>query len=109
MIKILNKIFNGTSLVINSSNNIIIDGKKITLSPEDKIINIVIEGDIPKLDIASCNSLTVNGNVGGSVKLTNGDIKCGDVNGGVETVNGDIVAKSIQGNTSTVNGDINVY
>lgn len=109
MIKILNKLFNGKSLVIDSNNNIIIDGEKVKLSPDDKIINIVIEGDIPELKITNCNNLTVNGNINGSIKLTNGDIKCGDVGGDIDTVNGDIMAKNIQGNTSTVNGDINVY
>ena len=36
MINILNKMFNGSSLIINSKNNIIIDGKDINLSPDEK-------------------------------------------------------------------------
>lgn len=109
MIKILNKMFNGSSLIINSKNNIIVDGKDINLSPDEKIINIVIEGDIPKLEIANCNNLTVNGNIGGSIKLTNGDVKCGDVGGDISTVNGDVKAKNVNGNINTINGDINTY
>lgn len=105
MIKILNNVFNGKSLVIKG-NNIIIDGEDVIVPSDDKIINIVVEGDIPKLEIASCNNLTINGNVENYVELTNGDITCWDVHGNVETVNGDVLAQTIQGNVSTVNGNI---
>lgn len=105
MIKVLNNVFNGKSLTIKG-NNIIIDGEEVVVSSNDKIINIVIEGDVPELEIANCNNLTINGNVENYVELTNGNITCWNVHGNVETVNGDVSAQTIQGNVSTINGNI---
>lgn len=86
---------------------VIIDGKDMT--PDAKNITIQIEGDVSNLSVDICDKLSVTGNVnelstvsgdveiggdvGGSIKTTSGDIKCGNIAGNVKTVSGDIKNK----------------
>lgn len=86
---------------------VIIDGKDMT--PDAKNITIQIEGDVSNLSVDICDKLSVTGNVnelstvsgdveiggsvGGNIKTTSGDIKCGNIAGDVKTVSGDIKNK----------------
>lgn len=102
MIKINGVIFEGNNLTIRN-NQIIIDGK--TQNINDKVINIVVEGDIKTLDVGSCDKIEVKGNVG-VLKSMSGNIECGDVSDSVTSSSGDISAKSIGGNVTTSSGDV---
>jgi hypothetical protein len=99
--------FKGNNVTIING-KVIIDGKDQT--PDAKNITIHVNGDISKLSVDICDSLSVTGNVnelstvsgdvsvGGSVgqnvKTVSGDVKCGDIAGKVTTVSGDIKNKN---------------
>ena len=86
------------------NNKIFVDGKKI--GTEEKEINIIVEGNLDKLEVDCCNSIKVNG-VTKDVEVSNGNITIsGDVKGNVNNINGNIIAKVINGNCKTINGDI---
>ena len=117
-ITVNDSIFTGSSIVINKK--IIIDGVDVT--PEGKIINIKVEGDIDKLDVAACESIVITGNVrnietvsgdievsgdvAGSIETTSGDVTCANIGGDVETLSGDVRAAEIHGGVETLSGDI---
>ncbi|WP_338978163.1 hypothetical protein [Fusobacterium nucleatum] len=86
------------------NNKIFVDGKEI--ETEEKVINIIVEGNLDKLEVDCCNSIKVNG-VTKDVEVSNGNITIsGDVKGNVNNINGNIIAKVINGNCKTINGDI---
>ena len=86
------------------NNKIFVDGKEI--ETEEKVINIIVEGKLDKLEVDCCNSIKVNG-VTKDVEVSNGNISInGDVKGNVNNINGNIIAKAINGNCKTINGDI---
>ena len=86
------------------NNKIFVDGKEI--GTEEKEINIIVEGNLDKLEVDCCNSIKVNG-VTKDVEVSNGNITIsGDVKGNVNNINGNIIAKVINGNCKTTNGDI---
>ena len=86
------------------NNKIFVDGKEI--ETEEKVINIIVEGNLDKLEVDCCNSIKVNG-VTKDVEVSNGNITIsGDVKGNVNNINGNIIAKVINGNCKTKNGDI---
>ena len=86
------------------NNKIFVDGKEI--ETEEKVINIIVEGNLDKLEVDCCNSIKVNG-VTKDVEVSNGNISInGDVKGNVNNINGNIIAKVINGNCKTINGDI---
>ena len=112
------KIGNGTVIISGSvknssiegnsvsiiNNKIFVDGKEIEI--EEKVINIIVEGSLDKLEVDCCNSIKVNG-VTKDIEVSNGNITIsGDVKGNVNNVNGNIIAKTINGNCKTTNGDI---
>ena len=124
------KINNRTISYSDSKNNLSITSKGIFLNGKNILtgsevgspLNIVIEGDIDKLETSS--DLEINGNVGnitsnsgdidisggvsGNIELNSGDIDIsGGVGGNVKTTSGDIdISGGVRGNVSSVNGDI---
>ena len=100
---IKNSSIEGNSVSI-INNKIFVDGKEI--GTEEKEINIIVEGNLDKLEVDCCNSIKVNG-VTKDVEVSNGNITIsGDVKGNVNNINGNIIAKVINGNCKTKNGDI---
>ena len=100
---IKNSSIEGNSISI-INNKIFVDGKEI--ETEEKVINIIVEGNLDKLEVDCCNSIKVNG-VTKDVEVSNGNITIsGDVKGNVNNINGNIIAKAINGNCKTINGDI---
>jgi len=97
------KIYSGRSVSI-SNNKVIVNGVDIT--PDSKIINIIIEGDVDKIEVDYCESVAVNGNAQ-TIRTTSGDIICKDVKGDVQSTSGDIEAGNVGGSIQTVSGDIN--
>ena len=97
------KTYVGNNISIN--NNVVkIDGKVTECGHP---YTISVSGDVDKLEVDACESVTVVGSVQ-SVKTMSGDVKCGDVRGGVQTMSGDVDAKVISGPTTTMSGDITV-
>ena len=100
---IKNSSIEGNSISI-INNKIFVDGKEI--ETEEKVINIIVEGNLDKLEVDCCNSIKVNG-VTKDIEVSNGNIAIsGDVKGNVNNINGNIIAKVINGNCKTTNGDI---
>lgn len=90
--------------VIN--NRVIIDGKDVT--PDQKEITIIVEGDLENLAVDSCESVNIKGSVYGDVKTMSGGLKVeGNISGNVKTMSGDIKCKGeIHGSINTMSGDI---
>lgn len=80
-----------------------IDGKDVT--PNDKVINVSIEGDVQTVEVGACEMLTITGSVQ-SVKTGSGSVSCSSVNGPVTTGSGDVECSDISGNVSTGSGDV---
>jgi hypothetical protein len=109
----------GNSIVV-SNGKVIIDGKDVT--PEAKVININVEGDVDDISVDMCQKIIVagvvknikttsgdiecGGSVGGNVQTTSGDIECADVNGDVNTTSGDVKCGTVAGSVKTLSGDI---
>lgn len=117
--KINNQGYVGQSITIING-KIIIDSVDVT--PDSKVINIQVEGNVSEIKADACDIINVTGNVGrvetvsgdvtcGNVETfvqtTSGDVRCGDVNHFVKTVSGDVQAKTVHGSVNTVSGDIN--
>lgn len=102
MVNINGVSYKGSSVSI--SNGVIsIDGKKVNTS--DKVISIVVEGNLGKLVVDDCNRIEVKGSCG-SAETMSGDVNCGDISGNVETMSGDIYANNVSGKAETMSGDI---
>lgn len=103
MIRINGVEFEGQSVSIVNE-KVIVDGKDVT--PKEKHISIIVNGNIDTLDVDACEKLGVNGDVG-MIKTLSGDILIGGkVNGNVKTMSGDVRAPYINGNVKTMSGDI---
>lgn len=99
------KHYSGNSIVVKD-NSVYVNGKLTKDCTNEKVINIVIEGDAKEVSSAS-GSIIVKGSVEKDVYTTSGNINIlGDVGGNVSAISGDIIANTIKGNTSTVSGDI---
>lgn len=95
--------YNGNSVTIING-KVIVDGKDMT--PDAKNIDIRVVGDISKLSVDICDSLTVTGNVN-DLNTVSGDVSIGgDVSQNVKTVSGDVKCGNIGGKVTTVSGDI---
>lgn len=129
IIKVNDKSYVSNSLVtrvtqtISNVNNsqIIINGVDVT--PNDKVINISVEGNLDVLDVSVANQININGDVNsltsvsgdvnvtgivkGSLRTTSGDIECGNIGGDVNSTSGNIdVSGTIGGSVKTISGDV---
>ncbi|WP_250473345.1 hypothetical protein [Caballeronia sp. GAFFF1] len=95
-----------------TGNAISIRGKQVTVdgevvSGEDSPrITIEIHGDVERIEVESCDKLTVHGKAG-AVSVVSGNVLCGDVGGSVQTVSGNVACRDVGGNVSTTSGTIN--
>jgi hypothetical protein len=102
-ITINSKSVSGRNIVVVNG-RVIVDGKDET--PESKEINIVVTGDVEKLEVDACSKIEVNGNVH-NVKTLSGDVEIsGVVSGNVQTMSGDVKCGDIGGSVSTMSGDV---
>lgn len=102
-IKINSNTYSGNNIVIRNG-KVIVDGKDVT--PDSKEVNIVITGNVEQLDVDTCNSIEICGNVG-DLKTLSGDVKVkGDVSGSISTMSGDVKCGNVGGGVSTMSGDI---
>jgi len=111
--------YQGSSVVIRN-NKVIVNGKDVT--PDTKVVNILVEGDVDKVSADYCEKIMVSGSaktvqstsgdiecgeVHGNIQTTSGDIECsGNVGGSVQTVSGDVKCENVSGNVKTLSGDI---
>jgi hypothetical protein len=110
--------YEGSTVVIRN-NKVTVNGVDVT--PDTKIINILVEGDVEKVSADYCEKIVIAGNaksvqttsgdiqckdVEGNVVTTSGEIECGNVGGNVQTVSGDVKAENITGKVNTLSGDI---
>lgn len=119
------KVYNNINGVVTIENGrMLVNGKPIEdWSDSDcKTINITIEGNLESLDVTSCNSITVNGDVkkvktgsgdvtvrgsvGGDVQTGSGDVECGNVDGDVSTGSGNVHSGDVRGRVSTGMGNV---
>jgi len=112
-------VFSGKNINIRNG-KVIIDGKEQKC--DDKVINIMVEGDIERLDVTSAEKIAIQGNVGsvktdvanvdinghveGGVTTEVGNVKCGDVGGNVKSEVGNITCENVNGKVKTEVGDI---
>lgn len=105
------KTFNYTGSLTMINGKFFVDGKEVTdwedFTKDQKHIDIKVEGDIDRLLVDNCNSVTITGNCN-RVKTVSGDVEIGgDVDGDVESVSGDIdIAGKVSGDVKTVSGNI---
>ena len=97
--------YTGTLTVINGK--FFVDGKEVTdwesLDKDQKHIDIKVEGDIDRLQVDDCDSVTITGNCN-KVKTVSGDVEIG---GDVESVSGNIdISGNVSGDVKTVSGNI---
>lgn len=98
----------GKVSIVNGT--IFVNGKKFQNYEEsekdEKVINIAIEGDVEKIDVDACDSITVSGSVK-NIKTMSGDVEVhGDVHGYVKTMSGDVDCGNVAGDVSSMSGDI---
>jgi flagellar basal body rod protein FlgF len=99
------KIISGRNLTI-SNGRIIVDGVDITSGlPDQKTINIQVDGDIETIKADVCQTIKVNGKVG-QIQSQSGDVECGDVGGSISTMSGDVDCGNVSGSISTMSGDV---
>jgi hypothetical protein len=118
MININGQSFAGRSIVIKNQ-RIIIDGVDIT--PDAKVINITVDGNLDSVSVDMCEKIIVNGtvvqvntasgdvecqNVAENVNTVSGDVECGNVGGNVTTTSGDVKCENVTGSVKTLSGDI---
>ena len=95
--------YEGSTVVIKG-NKVTVNGKDVT--PDTKVVNIMIEGNVDKVSADYCEKIVVSGNAK-TIQTTSGDIQCGEVQGNVQTTSGDIeCAGNVGGNIQTVSGDV---
>jgi hypothetical protein len=99
---------NGKIFIVNGG--ILVNGKKVEnyeeLEEDQKHINIEIHGEVEKIDVDVCDTITVNGNVK-NIKTMSGDVYVkGDVEGGIKTMSGDVDCGNVSGDVSSISGDI---
>ena len=103
---------NGKTIRVSGSNISVINGKvysdgKLVEVPEQKTINIVVEGDVQTLKVDACDQVTVNGTCENVEVQTGNVIIKGDVSGNVQSDVGDITCGNVGGNCKTDVGNIN--
>ena len=103
---------NINGVTITSGRNIVVRGGQVTVdgqdvTPDAKVINITVTGNVDRIEADVCQQLSVTGDVG-NVSTVSGDVNVeGNINGSVQTVSGDVdCGGSIGGNISTLSGNI---
>lgn len=101
---------NGVTITIGRNvsivgNRVIVDGKDVT--PDAKDIRIEVAGNVDRLEVDCCSSISVTGDAG-SVSTQSGDVDIGgNIAGSVQTMSGDVdCGGTIGGSVSTMSGDV---
>ena len=98
--------------VWRNGNGEVIDMNKLAEEQGEALdgrIEIIIEGNVERLDIQQCNSIQINGTCG-RVEAYCGNVTVnGDVTGNVEANCGNVKCGSVKGNVEANFGSINYY
>ena len=95
--------YQGGNSIVAIGNKVLIDGQDVT--PDAKVINITVDGNIDSVSAEYCQKIVVNGTAN-TVMTQSGDIECQDVTGNVKTMSGDVEAGNVGGDISTMSGDV---
>ena len=96
--------YHGEGDLVIQNGQVIIGGENVT--PESKNINIVVNGNIDKLQVSSCNKIEITGDVD-TIKTQSGDVIVkGNVKDSVSTMSGDVTCGNVGGNIKTMSGDV---
>lgn len=95
--------YSGGNSIVAVGNKVMIDGKDVT--PDSKIINITVEGNVGEVSADYCQKIIVKGTVT-NVQTASGDVKCNDVTGSVTTMSGEVEAANVGGSITTMSGDV---
>lgn len=96
---------------ITSSGSISISNGKITVNgvdvtPDAKVINISVVGNVEKLQADCCQTITVTGDVG-NIVTQSGDVEVSwDIKWSIQTMSGDVDCWNVAGNISTMSGNV---
>jgi hypothetical protein len=101
-ISINGTVYQGNSIVV-TGNKVVINGQDVT--PDAKVINITVDGDVDSVSAEYCQKIIVNGNAK-TVTSQSGDIECKDVTGNVKTMSGDVKCGTVAGSVRSTTGDI---
>lgn len=94
----------GVGNIVISNGRVTIGGKDVT--PEGKSIEIVVNGNIERLEVDSCSKVSVTGDIQ-NVKTQSGDVDVsGTVSGNIQTMSGDVDCSNVGGSISTMSGDV---
>ena len=98
------------SVALETDGKTYVDGKPIEelncINPDDKQINITIEGDVERLEVDYCHTINITGDAK-RVKTNSGDIEIGgNVEGDVHTNMGSITCGNVEGDCHTNMGSI---
>ena len=97
--------YSGKSVRIENG-KVYVDGNLVEGGKDDKVINILIEGNVDRIDVDYCNNLVVDGDVN-SVESVSGAVKTNTVKGNVQTTSGKVeVSGNVEGNVETVSGKV---
>lgn len=95
--------YSGRNITIENG-KVIIDGNNVT--PDEKEINILVDGNINELKVDDCEKVTITGQVG-TVKTMSGSVEIlGNVNGNVKTMSGSVQCDDVGGSVETMSGSI---
>lgn len=102
-VRVNNISYSGRNITIKNG-KVIVDGYDVT--PDEKEINILVDGNIEELKVDACEKVTVTGQVG-NIKTMSGSIEVlGSVNGNVKTMSGSVQCDDIGGSVETMSGSI---
>jgi hypothetical protein len=99
-----NNIISGENIVIRDG-TVMVDGKRIGLPENEKIINIQAE-NVKSIHVDSCNEVSVKGNAG-DIHVSQGRVSIGgDVKGDVHISQGNVDCGNVEGDVSVSMGNI---
>lgn len=107
--RVVNKSFSNVRNMVVNNGKVTIDGMLMEDwygRDEIAIINVTINGNVERLKMDSCETITVHGDVGDIETMSGKVAVSGVVKGDVETMSGSVVASKIYGDVSTMSGDI---
>ena len=98
-------IIQGRNIIIENG-KVIVDGKRVELPENEKIINIKTE-TLETLRVDVCNQVTVEAGVGGSLVVSQGNVSIGGkVQGNVNVSQGNVDCGNVEGDVSVNMGSI---
>lgn len=97
--------YEGNNIVIGNNNRIMVNGVDVT--PNSKIIDIRVEGDVERLDIQSCRKCVIEKSVTTETSVKSGNVEVKGNTASVNTQSGNVtVSGSVVGDVKTQSGNV---